>query len=245
MNPEQETATPGADESTQSNAATTTSAGASTNYNRTRDTRRNVARIESEDRNFEGKTKDIGAVLGLKTERLTHKVPFDTFREKLAEYVLKELTNARHVIPLVEDMVHPMKQFMVENKPKVKRKRSTQDDASIKKVKSEIGSLSTVAKDIDDDNDDEEGDTDYYDPDDFVEKMLLETKIKAYVAQEEHLKNNINKIYAIVWGQCSSSLQAVIKGHDDFEMRHKRRDVVWLFEQVKVVTAGIDNKSNK
>ena len=61
---------------------------------------------------------------------------------------------------------------------------------------------------VDDDNDDG---VMYYDPDDYVEKMMLETKVKAYVALEEHLKNNMSKIYAIVWGQCSSCLQLVIK----------------------------------
>ena len=60
------------------------------------------------------------------------------------------------------------------------------------------------------DDDDDDG-VMYYDPDDYVEKMMLETKVKAYVAQEEHLKNNMSKIYAIVWGQCSSCLQYVIK----------------------------------
>ena len=50
---------------------------------------------------------------------------------------------------------------------------------------------------------------------------MLDTKIKAYVAGEEVLKNNISKVHAIVWGQCTSNLQAVIKGDNDFETKNK------------------------
>ena len=55
-----------------------------------------------------------------------------------------------------------------------------------------------------------------------------------------------SKVYAIVWGQCTSSLQAVlVKGNGDFEGKHKNCDDLWLFGQVKIVSSGIDNKSNK
>ena len=74
---------------------------------------------------------------------------------------------------------------------------------------------------------------------------MLETKVKAYCQQEEELMNNVNKVYVLVWGQCTASLQAVIKGHEKYEEKHKRRDVLWLFGQIKTITAGIDNKSNK
>ena len=80
-----------------------------TSYAQNKDTRKQ--HIETQDKSFAGKTKEIEGVLGLKSERLTFKVPFDTFREKLAEYVLKEFSNARHVISLVEDMIDPMPEF--------------------------------------------------------------------------------------------------------------------------------------
>ena len=170
-------------------------------------------------------------------------VPFDTFREKLAEYVFKTFTSARNVIPLVEDMEDPMNEFRDNNKPRIKRKRKEEDKKSEKKIKSESSGV-LVTSDSGDELDEDDGVT-YYDPDDFVEKLMLDTKIKAYVAGEEVLKNNISKVHDIVWGQCTSNLQAVIKGDHDFETKNKKRDVLWLFGQIKIVTAGIDNKSNK
>ena len=215
------------------------------NHSRQGISRRPTAQVDTEDKNFEGKTKDVGAVLGLKHERLAHKVPFEFFRERLADYVLKECTHARHVISLVEDMKNPMREFIDNCKPKIKRKKQSKSIDVKKKMKTEK-ELDDDEQDFDEaEEDDLDSDDDYLDPDDIVERMLLETKVKTFVAQEENLKNNMNKIYAIVWGQCSSSLQAVLKGDDDFERKHKKRDAVWLLEQIKVVTSGIDNKSNK
>ena len=176
--------------------------------------------IDTEERNFLGKTKELEAVLGLKSERLNYKVPFDTFCEKLAEYVLKTFTSARHVIPLVEDMENPMNEFRDTNKPKIKRKRNEDDKKSEKKIKSKSSGV-LVTSDSGDETDEDDGVT-YYDPDDYVEKLMLDTKIKAYVAGEEELKNNISKVDAIVWGQCTSNLQAVIKGDNDFEAMNKK-----------------------
>ena len=100
----------------QESKKTTNNEGASaktkTTYAHSRDTRKqHTANIETQDKSFSGKTKEVGGVLGLKSERLTFEVPFDTFREKLAEYILKEFNNARNVISLVEDMEDPMSVF--------------------------------------------------------------------------------------------------------------------------------------
>ena len=96
----------------------------------------NNGRIETEDKSFLGKTKELEAVLGLKTERLTHKVAFDVFREKLGEYILKTFTNARHVITLVEDMENPIPEFRKQNMPRAKRKRDTNNEGGLTEKKS-------------------------------------------------------------------------------------------------------------
>ena len=207
--------------------------------------RKPTLQIEGEEKGFLGKTKELEGVLGLRTERLSHKVSFDSFRETLGEFVVKTFNGARHIISLIEEMEDPMAEFVRENKPRVKRKRETSDETSTKKVKAEGEGESHIDDPNDTPDDESEDDHVYYDPDDYVEKMMLDTKIKAFVAQEEQLKNNINKVYAVVWGQCTSSLQAVLKGNGDFELKHKKRDVLWLFGQIKIVTAGIDTKSNR
>ena len=49
----------------------------------------------------------------------------------------------------------------------------------------------------------------------FDEKMMQQERIKAYVSRENGLKDNITKIYGTVWRQCTSALQAVVKGSDE------------------------------
>ena len=44
-------------------------------------------------KDFEGDTPDIGCVLGLRSEKISRKVQFDTFREKLEDYLTKNLTS--------------------------------------------------------------------------------------------------------------------------------------------------------
>ena len=150
--------------------------------------------MDGEDKGFLGKTKELEAVLGFKTERLhvTYKTNFDTFREKLAEYAMKTFTSARQVVPFIKYMINPMTNFRKENKPKVKRKKDESAETAEKRVKTEGDTKAIVVSEEDEDEDM------YFDPDDYVEKMMLDTKIKSSGAQEEQLKNNVNKVYAIV-----------------------------------------------
>ena len=46
-------------------------------------------------------------------------------------------------------------------------------------------------------------------------------------------------------GQCSSGLQAVVKGNRDYEVKSKAHDPLWLLGTVKKTTFGIDEKINK
>ena len=75
--------------------------------------------------------------------------------------------------------------------------------------------------------------------------MIQDQEIKQFVCKKQTLKNNINKIYAIVWGQCISGVQSVLKGEEDFEKRKEDVDCLWLLKSIKKITAGIDNKDNK
>jgi hypothetical protein len=59
------------------------------------------------------------------------------------------------------------------------------------------------------------------------------------------MKNNMDKVYGIVKGQCSMSLQTVIKQDPDFDEKNDEHDVLWLLSKLKEVTSGLDTKSNK
>ena len=59
------------------------------------------------------------------------------------------------------------------------------------------------------------------------------------------MKNNLNKIFAIIWGQCISGVQSVSKEEANFEQEEGDVNCLCLLKNVKKITAGIDNKDNK
>ena len=53
--------------------------------------------------NFEGAKTEIGAVLGLKHERMKNKVIFDDFMEKFVTYLTSNMTGAKDVVKMITD----------------------------------------------------------------------------------------------------------------------------------------------
>jgi len=59
------------------------------------------------------------------------------------------------------------------------------------------------------------------------------------------LEENIEKVWAFVWGQCSHGLQEVIMTEQDFDDKEDDFDVIWLLEKLKLASSGIDGRGNK
>ena len=59
-----------------------------------------------------------------------------------------------------------------------------------------------------------------------------------------NLRRNLEKIFGIIWGQCSAGLQAYLKGLHGYQDKSATFDVVWLIKEAKKATSGIDDKMN-
>ena len=46
-------------------------------------------------------------------------------------------------------------------------------------------------------------------------------------------------------GQCSNQLQSIVIGKKEYKEKDDKNDVIWLLEQLKLGSAGIDTNSNK
>ena len=68
--------------------------------------------LDISNKDFEGDTPEIGCVVGLKSEKIAAKEQFDTFRDKVTEYILKEFTNGIDVVPYIRDMEDPSEDFV-------------------------------------------------------------------------------------------------------------------------------------
>ena len=78
----------------------------------------------------------------------------------------------------------------------------------------------------------------------FDERYLQQERIRSFVARENILKENVIKVFGLIWRQCTSALQAVIKGVDEYTIKSRSHDMIWLLRQIKSVTAGVDVKAN-
>ena len=57
--------------------------------------------------------------------------------------------------------------------------------------------------------------------------------------------NNVDSIHAKIWGQCIEPLQNMINQLDEFTMKHRDKDVIWLLKNLKTVSTGIASLGNK
>ena len=67
--------------------------------------------LQTAHRDFKGDTPEVGAALGLLSEKLDIGTDFDKFREKLKGYVERKFDNPKDLLFVVTDMEDPMKKM--------------------------------------------------------------------------------------------------------------------------------------
>ena len=79
--------------------------------------------------------------------------------------------------------------------------------------------------------------------DDELEKDIYKEHVKVYVAGLTLLTRNQEKVFGIIWGQCSAALQSKLKSLAEYEDRSSSLDSLWLLKELKKATAVIDTKA--
>ena len=69
--------------------------------------RNNNIFFDTQCKGFDGVRPDIGAFLDLRTEKGDKKVPFNTFRENILDYIVKEFDNANDSVDIIKTMIDP------------------------------------------------------------------------------------------------------------------------------------------
>ena len=70
--------------------------------------RNTTPQVQSSDgTSFEGACPDVGAVIGLRTEKMTKKVPFAIFKEKLADYVIRSIKYGSDIEECIRQLQDP------------------------------------------------------------------------------------------------------------------------------------------
>ena len=73
---------------------------------------------------------------------------------------------------------------------------------------------------------------------------LFNEDMKLFSKRRRLIQNNTNKVFAVIWGQCSPGLRAELKGHTEFESKQTFRDASWLLQELKKSTAGLSRNTN-
>ena len=79
-----------------------------TNRNKFGNKGKNYSHVSNHQKDWQGDTKEIGVVLGLKTEKLTHQTTVDGLLEQLEGYIKKEFDHYEDVLMLVTKEKDPV-----------------------------------------------------------------------------------------------------------------------------------------
>ena len=78
-----------------------------------------------------------------------------------------------------------------------------------------------------------------------MKKAVNDQMAKQFAQRIDALRTNIAKVYGLVWGQCTTGLQAEIKSEDDYNSKASAYDTLWLLETVKKKSSGVATRGNK
>ena len=78
-----------------------------------------------------------------------------------------------------------------------------------------------------------------------VAEAMKTKEVKQHLRRLTYLRDNMETLYGLIWGQCSSGLQEVVKTKDEFKKKEEKFDVIWLLEKIKLVSSGVEGCSNK
>ena len=67
---------------------------------------------------------------------------------------------------------------------------------------------------------------------DEVYKEIYKEEVKQFLQRKIYLRQNIEKTYGLVWGQCSSGLKQYMKGLQSYTTHAKVFDTIWLLKEL-------------
>ena len=77
-----------------------------------------------------------------------------------------------------------------------------------------------------------------------VEVDLHKEEIKEYVKEIKIIKSNLKKLYSVIYGNCTESVQTMLKADEEYEVKSIDFDYVWILEKAKMIVSGLDTKVN-
>ena len=77
-----------------------------------------------------------------------------------------------------------------------------------------------------------------------LKNKRLELAPNKIYGQRKKIKENMNKIYEIVFGKCTPSCQSVLKVFHHYDKKSKYCNCLWIMEQLKKISSGVYINAN-
>ena len=78
-----------------------------------------------------------------------------------------------------------------------------------------------------------------------VKKYILDARVRQYPEREAIFFSNMNKNYGIICVKFTPGLQSVFKGNENFPSKSIYPNPLWIMQETKNITVGLDVKLNK
>ena len=78
-----------------------------------------------------------------------------------------------------------------------------------------------------------------------IDQMILKEEVKNYSTSLKVIKTNVQRIYGIIWGQCTAGLQGAIRTKEEIIKRREKFDTKWLLTKIKERLSGIYKNQNQ
>ena len=79
----------------------------------------------------------------------------------------------------------------------------------------------------------------------WVQKSIQEKNIKVFVFIEMKIQSNLQRIYGLIWVQCTYYLQYLIQNYEACDNKQIYFDFVWLLKNLKLIESSLYIKRSK
>ena len=77
---------------------------------------------------------------------------------------------------------------------------------------------------------------------DAIEQDIYKEQIKMYVSRRERYMENKDKLYSVIWGQCSDTIQSKLQGKSTFNHIDESRDCIMLLKEIKGIMYNFESQ---
>ena len=76
-------------------------------------------------------------------------------------------------------------------------------------------------------------------------KELLTSERKAFINRKSTLQANYPKLFGLIWGQCTPTLQQELQSMPKYKESYEQRDCLWLLNELKRCSSGSDDTQHE